>query len=144
MAISLPTANIQIAAQVGDRIRKAVERLYVPNGILPQFTVSVGVAEVIDGNDASRLFERAQNALEAAQAESVNCTFMHDGLHMLPAIAASRQARQWSSRGPHLTFQAVRPFSVATKSDGPPSSLPRAIPVMHSPVKKNRSIRRLR
>ncbi len=91
-AISLPTAQVQIAAQVGERIRKAVERLYVPTGILPQFTVSVGVAEIIEGNDSSRLFERARNALEAAQAECANCTFLHNGLHVVPAGASTRQA----------------------------------------------------
>lgn len=84
-AISLPTAQIQFAAQVAERVRKSIERLYLPTGILPQFTVSIGVAEVIEGNDSSRLFERAQSALEAAQAGSGNCTFLHDGLHVVPA-----------------------------------------------------------
>jgi diguanylate cyclase len=90
-AISLPTAQAQVAFQVGERIRKAVEKLYVPAGILPKFTVSVGVAEVIDGNDSSRIFERAQYALEAAQAASANCTYLHDGMHAVPANAAFRQ-----------------------------------------------------
>ena len=67
-----------------------MERLYVPTGILPQFTVSVGVAEIIEGNDSSRLFERAQNALEAAQAEC-NCTYLHNGLHVVPVGASTGQ-----------------------------------------------------
>ncbi|MCE9526572.1 MAG: diguanylate cyclase [Planctomycetales bacterium] len=69
-AISLPTAQVQIAAQVAERVRKSIERLYLPTGILPQFTVSIG---------------RAQSALEAAQAGSGNCTFLHDGLRVVPA-----------------------------------------------------------
>ena len=93
-AISLPTAQIQDAASVADRVRKAVERLYVPTGALPRFTVSVGVAQIIEGNDSSRMFYRAQLALEAAQEGAGNCTFVHDGLNSVPAQSgsASRQA----------------------------------------------------
>jgi diguanylate cyclase (GGDEF)-like protein len=90
-AISLPTAQVQFAAQVAERVRRAVERLYLPTGILPQFTVSIGVAELIEGNDSSRLFERAQNALDTAQAERGNRTFVHDGLHAVSALTISRQ-----------------------------------------------------
>lgn len=91
-AVSLPTAQIQDAALVADRMRKAVQRLYVPAGVLPQFTVSIGVAQVLEGNDSSRLFDRAQRALEAAQEGAGNSTFIHDGLNPVPAIAAARQA----------------------------------------------------
>ena len=91
-AISLPTVQIQDASFVADRIRKAVEKLYVPTGALPQFTVSVGVAQIIEGNDSSRLFDRAQRALEAAQEGAGNSTFLHDGLNSTPALAAARQS----------------------------------------------------
>ena len=90
-AISLPTVQILDASQVADRVRKAVEKLYVPTGALPQFTVSVGVAQIIEGNDSSRLFDRAQRALEAAQEGTGNSTFIHDGLNATPAQAAVRQ-----------------------------------------------------
>ncbi len=91
-AISLPTAQIHDAAQVGDRVRKAVERLHGSTGSLPQFTVSVGVAQVIEGNDSSRLFYRAQLALEAAQEATGNSIFIHDGLNPVPANLAAQQA----------------------------------------------------
>ena len=91
-AISLPTVQIQDAGLVADRMRKAIERLYVPAGELPQFTVSVGVAQILEGNDSSRLFDRAQRALEAAQEGAGNTTFIHDGLNSVPAMGASRQA----------------------------------------------------
>lgn len=91
-AISLPTVQIQDAALVADRMRKAIERLYVPAGDLPQFTVSVGVAQILEGNDSSRLFDRAQRALEAAQEAEGNSTFIHDGLNPVPAMATFRQA----------------------------------------------------
>ena len=91
-AVSLPTAQIHDAATVADRMRKAVERLYVPTGVLPQFTVSVGVAQIIDGNDSSRLFDRTQRALEAAQEASGNSTFVHDGLNSLPSPGTGRQS----------------------------------------------------
>ncbi|MGI8978631.1 MAG: diguanylate cyclase domain-containing protein [Pirellulaceae bacterium] len=91
-AISLPTVQIQDAGLVADRMRKAVERLYVPAGDLPQFTASVGVAQIIEGNDSSRLFNRAQRALEAAQEGSGNSTFIHDGLNSVPAMTARQAA----------------------------------------------------
>jgi diguanylate cyclase len=90
-AISLPTAKIPDATMIADRVRMTVEKLYVPAGALPKFTVSLGVAEIIEGNDSSRLFDRAQRALEAAQEGGGNSTSIHDGLN---AVAASsvRQA----------------------------------------------------
>ncbi|MBC7852224.1 MAG: hypothetical protein IAF94_02215, partial [Pirellulaceae bacterium] len=89
---SLPTVQIQDAGLVADRMRKAIERLYVPGGELPQFTVSVGVAQILEGNDSSRLFDRAQRALEVAQEGAGNSTFIHDGLNAVLAMGASRQA----------------------------------------------------
>ena len=91
-AVSLPTAQIHDAAMVADRMRKAVEKLYVPTGSLPQFTISVGVAQIIEGNDSSRLFDRAQRALEAAQEGAGNTTFLHDGLNSMPALEARQAA----------------------------------------------------
>ncbi len=91
-AISLPTVQIQDAAMVADRIRKAVEKLHVFTGVLPQFAVSVGVAQIIEGNDSSRLFARAQRALEAAQEGAGNSTFLHDGLNAIPALAVRQAA----------------------------------------------------
>lgn len=90
-AISLPTAKISDATMIADRVRLAVEKLYVPTGVLPKFTVSLGVAETLEGNDSSRLFDRAQRALEAAQEGGGNSTCIHDGLNPQPA-ASSRQA----------------------------------------------------
>src|SRR5436190_4561912 len=84
-AISLPTVQIQDAAMVADRIRLAVEKLYVPAGALPQFSVSMGVAQIIEGNDSSRLFDRVLRALESAQDSGGNATYLHDGLKSLPA-----------------------------------------------------------
>jgi diguanylate cyclase len=84
-AISLPETEIQEAAVMADRVRRTMERVYVPNGILPRFTASVGVAQVIEGNDSSRIFDRAQRALDAAQRSSVNTTFIHDGLNAIPS-----------------------------------------------------------
>jgi diguanylate cyclase len=89
-AISLPTLQIQDAAIVADRIRSAVEKLRISGCSLPQFTVSVGVAQIIEGNDASRLFDRAQRALETAQEGGGNNSYVHDGLNTLPA-ASPRQ-----------------------------------------------------
>ena len=89
-AISLPTAQIQDAAQVADRIHKAMERIFVRE-FLPEFTVSLGLAEVLEGNDASRVLDRALRALEVAQDSAGNCTYIHDGLNAVPAAGLARQ-----------------------------------------------------
>jgi diguanylate cyclase len=85
-AVSLPSAQIRDAAIVAERIRKAVEKIDGSTSGLPRFTISVGVAQIIEGNDASRLFDRAQRALDAAQEGTANRTFLHDGLYLVPAV----------------------------------------------------------
>lgn len=91
-AISLPTAEIQAAVQVADRIQQALERIFVSDGDLPEFTVSFGLAKVLEGNDSSRVFDRAMRALEAAQEAGPNSVFIHDGLNAVPAAGQARLA----------------------------------------------------
>lgn len=90
-ALTLPTAPTHDAVVVADRVRTAVEGIYVPGGALPKFTVSVGVAQIIEGNDSSRLFDRAQRSLEAAQEACGNSIYVHDGLNAVPSAGAGRQ-----------------------------------------------------
>jgi PleD family two-component response regulator len=90
-AISLPTVQIQDAGMVADRMRKAVERLCVPNGDLPKFTVSVGVAQIIKGNDSAGSLivpSGAQAAQEGPTAPSI-----HDSLNLRPVTTSSRKRR---------------------------------------------------
>ncbi len=89
-SVMLPGAQLFDAAGVADRIRQNVEKhsFAVSEGKV-QVTISCGVAEVLEGNDANRVFDRAQRAFEAAQ-EKANVVFVHDGLNPLPASSLSR------------------------------------------------------
>lgn len=77
-AMLLPTADLSAAAGVTERLREAVVQrcLASPDGVL-QFTVSSGVAEAIEQDQAEQLLARAEEALRAAVAAGGNRTFVY-------------------------------------------------------------------
>jgi diguanylate cyclase len=85
IAIFLPSARIYDATGVARRLLDALERcqLPLPGGGL-RLSLSIGVAEVIDGNDAQRLLERALLALDAARQGGGARVCLHDGLQTMP------------------------------------------------------------
>jgi diguanylate cyclase (GGDEF)-like protein len=64
-AIILPEAAAGQAAQLYERVEEAVSA--TPIGSMPRLTLSGGVAELIDGDDSTRFFERADDALYRAK-----------------------------------------------------------------------------
>lgn len=86
-ALLLPGAKLPDTANIGERVRRSVERCRLPNqsGTLPTFTVSIGCVEAIDGDDMRMLMERARRALEAAVQKGRNATWFHDGAATRPA-----------------------------------------------------------
>lgn len=86
LAILLPSARASDAVNVARRLAAGVERYDLPleQGIL-RLSFSTGVCEIVEGNDAQRLLERAWLALESARNAGGGQTFLHDGLHTSPA-----------------------------------------------------------
>ncbi|MCC9607138.1 diguanylate cyclase [Blastopirellula sp. JC732] len=65
--ILLPSASINRAAAVSDRLRKAVERFKIrKDDDVRQFTISCGVTEALSGDGLDHLFLRAEAALGKA------------------------------------------------------------------------------
>ncbi len=86
LAILLPSARVFDAANIARRLLEAVDRCELPTiqGAL-RLSLSVGAAEVIEGNDAQRLLERTLLALDAAWQAGGGSIFLHDGLQIVPA-----------------------------------------------------------
>ena len=95
-AVLMTDADLAKAAQIGERVRRAISRCVLPvtqDGL--RFTVSVGAAEFGCQDNTETLLQRTQSALEAAAAEVGNRTCCHDGQQCSfvggdqPALAAT-------------------------------------------------------
>jgi diguanylate cyclase (GGDEF)-like protein len=64
-AIILPEAGGGQAAQLYERVQEAVSAKAI--GVIPRLTLSGGIAELVEGDDATTFFERADDALYRAK-----------------------------------------------------------------------------
>ncbi|HUE71440.1 MAG TPA: diguanylate cyclase, partial [Pirellulaceae bacterium] len=87
LAILLPNARVFDAANIARRLMEAMGRCELPAVGGTRLGLSVGAAEVIEGNDAQRLLERSLLALDAACDAGGGTIFVHDGLQTSPAPA---------------------------------------------------------
>lgn len=71
--VVLPATEINSASMVGERLRKAVAAIECHyNGCTLPLTVSIGVAQAVDGDNASNLINRADSALYQAKDSGRN------------------------------------------------------------------------
>jgi len=81
-AIILPETNIEAGIHVGNILRRAVETKKVVNRTsgqdLGQITLSVGVAELFEHEDANSLISRADEALYAAKQAGRNTVIAYN------------------------------------------------------------------
>jgi len=75
----LPGASAAEAKTVARRLRAALASNNT-DGARPRLSISIGIAEGIEGNDAKRVLERAWLALESAGAAGSGNIYVHDGL----------------------------------------------------------------
>lgn len=81
----MPNTTIAQARIAAERIRQAIEKTAVTFEGLPlSVTASVGVAEIRDDDDATRLVRRSDEAIYCAKAAGRNCGYWHDGEVCLP------------------------------------------------------------
>lgn len=73
-AIILPETDLQRAVKIAERIRHRIENIQVPvGGLMVQFTVSIGVSEIIVGEkDINAALNRADKALYKAKRTGRN------------------------------------------------------------------------
>jgi diguanylate cyclase len=84
-AILLPDARLRDALLLAEHLRQGATQCILPtkNGPL-EVTVSQGIAEVLEGDDAVRLLQRAEAAVSAAKRDG---TYYHNGQWPEPASA---------------------------------------------------------
>ncbi len=88
IALLLPTAGLPDAVRVGERLRGELSNCIAPAlGEQSGFTLSVGVVQVMEGDDAILVLKRAEAALEAANRQRGNCAYCHDGGRCAPITA---------------------------------------------------------
>ncbi len=79
LAFLLPGASVTDAKTVARRLRAALAANNT-DGARPRLSISIGIAEGIEGNDAKRVLERGWLALEAARTAGSGNIYVHDGL----------------------------------------------------------------
>ena len=75
-AVILPTADIAKAYSVAERLRWLFETadIYIEPDMTVHSTISIGVAELADGENEDQLFEKADQALYQAKQNGRNRT----------------------------------------------------------------------
>lgn len=92
-AVLLPATPLAGAATAVERTRTAIESLsiYWQHTPLP-VTASFGAAQVVPGDDAISVLERAELALAASKEAGRNCGHIHEGQTAIPTKAAKAPA----------------------------------------------------
>ena len=79
-AVVLSDTDVSEAKEVAERIRALIESSRFPfNGLILRLTVSVGFAQVREGEDATAFVQRADAALYSSKEAGRNCVHYHDG-----------------------------------------------------------------
>lgn len=92
-ALLLPSTNLEEGIRAAERCRLAAADAEFTVDAKPlRVSISLGVAEVGDGDDARALLRRADEALYAAKHGGRNCTYFHDGQSAHPATPAAGAA----------------------------------------------------
>jgi diguanylate cyclase len=78
-ATLLPRTTQVEASIVAQRIRQELSECKVPGHADLQISISVGVTDILEGDDLVRLMQRAEEALRAAQENGGDTTYYHNG-----------------------------------------------------------------
>lgn len=85
-AVVLPGTPLETAARIGERVRRLVEATPFELDSGPAAaTISLGVAEVLAGEEVGRLIRRTDQALYAAKMHGRNRVYVHTG-HKCQAV----------------------------------------------------------
>ena len=132
-AVIMPGAVLEDAKSAAERIRGAIaDAAFRYDGKSFQVTVSVGVAELQSGENASRLVRRADEALYAAKTAGRNVVWYHAGRVCLavpgaggdesPAATTSGSSAA-TSAAPKTVPRPTRPGPVASPARAEPDNL---------------------
>lgn len=86
-AILLTHTTLKQSQQCVDGYRRAIESTVLrTNERSLRVTASFGAAELLSGESANSLKERADQALYAAKGAGRNCARYHDGTYIVPSV----------------------------------------------------------
>ncbi|MGI9430416.1 MAG: diguanylate cyclase domain-containing protein [Bythopirellula sp.] len=89
-ALILPNTRVDSARIAAERVRKAIEGMDVEfEGKNLKVTASIGVAEMLTGEDDAKLIRRSDDGVYAAKEAGRNLTYWNDGQQCLPISAAA-------------------------------------------------------
>jgi len=84
-ALMMPTVGLADAIRVADRLLEVLLRhIFLAFGEQPTFSLSVGVVQAIESDDATSVLKRAEIALDAAGRGRGNRVYCHDGKRVVP------------------------------------------------------------
>jgi diguanylate cyclase (GGDEF)-like protein len=78
-ATLLPRTTQAEASVVAQRIRQELSECKVPGDTDLQISTSVGVTDILEGDDLVRLMQRAEEALRTAQEDGGGTAYYHNG-----------------------------------------------------------------
>jgi GGDEF domain-containing protein len=93
LAILLPCTSAADAKTVARRLQNALAQHGATRTSDEAISLSIGIAEGIEGNDARRVLERAWIALEAARTAGTSGLCVHDGVKTV-AVKRAQTVRQ--------------------------------------------------
>jgi len=89
-ALVLPNTKIDSARIAAERVRKAIAAMKIAfEGKILTVTASIGVAEIMEGEDDTKLVRRSDDGVYAAKEAGRNRTYWNDGQQCLPLNAPS-------------------------------------------------------
>ena len=92
-AVLLPGAGMAAVIGVAERLRQAIARCTLPvDADQLRFTISLGGAEAMTGDDIQKMLCRTEEALGAAITSGGNCSYFHNGQWSDSASAALESA----------------------------------------------------
>ncbi len=79
-AVVLSDTTVEATKEVAERIRCIIESARFPfNGLILRLTMSVGFAQIREGEDTTAFVQRADAALYSSKEAGRNCVHFHDG-----------------------------------------------------------------
>ena len=115
-ALVMPSTTVENGRVAAERVRKAIESLEVEfEDKTLQVTISVGLAEVLQGDDATKIIRRSDDAVYKSKAAGRNCGHWQDGETCLPMDVASN---------PEKPQEQAKPVDTETRPQESADSLP--------------------
>jgi diguanylate cyclase len=90
----MPDSDLAAGKAAAERVRTAVDKFdFTYHGVALPITVSVGVAELMVGEDHANMVDRADMAMYGAKRAGRNRSYFHDGRKCRPVLGETKAAK---------------------------------------------------